>query len=138
LVPSFEPRAILDGAFGVGLRRNVIALQVRVPQHRGADDKLFGFGFRRCVFTIRIVRIRILWEFAHASRLSLARRAFCSVQILRCSAFVAKKSQTNGTKIFPSVCFCLTKSRASCSGHATILRSASFHQTKFASRTLSK
>jgi hypothetical protein len=105
---------------------------------RDADVKLFGIGFSRGGFTIRIVRIHILWKPAHAARVSLASRV-CSVQILRCSAFVAfvaKKSQNQrGQKIFPSVCFCLTKPRASRIGHATI-RGLSLYQTKFAYRTL--
>ena len=53
---SFKPMAILGGAFGLGLRRNVIALyKFACRNYRGADDELFGFGFSRGAFTIRIV-----------------------------------------------------------------------------------
>jgi uncharacterized protein (DUF2235 family) len=53
---SFKPMAVLGGAFGLGLRRNVIALyKFACRNYRGADDELFGFGFSRGAFTIRIV-----------------------------------------------------------------------------------
>ena len=53
---SFKPMAILGGAFGLGLRRNVIALyKFACRNYHDADDELFGFGFSRGAFTIRIV-----------------------------------------------------------------------------------
>jgi Uncharacterized alpha/beta hydrolase domain (DUF2235) len=53
---SFKPLAILGGAFGFGLRRNVIALyKFACRNYRDAGDELFGFGFSRGAFTIRIV-----------------------------------------------------------------------------------
>jgi uncharacterized protein (DUF2235 family) len=53
---SFKPWAILGGAFGFGLRRNVIALyKFACRNYHDADDELFGFGFSRGAFTIRIV-----------------------------------------------------------------------------------
>ena len=53
---SFKPLAILGGAFGFGLRRNVIALyKFACRSYRDADDQIFGFGFSRGAFTIRIV-----------------------------------------------------------------------------------
>ena len=53
---SFKPLALLGGAFGLGLRRNVIALyKFACRNYRNADDELFGFGFSRGAFTIRIV-----------------------------------------------------------------------------------
>ena len=53
---SFKPMAILGGAFALGLRRNVIALyKFACRNYRDADDELFGFGFSRGAFTIRIV-----------------------------------------------------------------------------------
>ncbi|MGH6642098.1 MAG: DUF2235 domain-containing protein [Bradyrhizobium sp.] len=53
---SFKPMAILGGAFGFGLRRNVIALyKFACRNYRSTDDELFGFGFSRGAFTIRIV-----------------------------------------------------------------------------------
>src|SRR5882724_254528 len=53
---SFKPMAILGGAFGLGLRRNVIALyKFACRNYHDDDDELFGFGFSRGAFTIRIV-----------------------------------------------------------------------------------
>jgi uncharacterized protein (DUF2235 family) len=53
---SFKLMAILGGAFGFGLRRNVIALyKFACRNYRDPDDELFGFGFSRGAFTIRIV-----------------------------------------------------------------------------------
>ena len=53
---SFKPMALLGGAFGLGLRRNVIALyKFACRNYPDADDELFGFGFSRGAFTIRIV-----------------------------------------------------------------------------------
>jgi len=53
---SFKPMAILGGAFGLGLRRNVIALyKFACRNYHSPDDELFGFGFSRGAFTIRIV-----------------------------------------------------------------------------------
>jgi uncharacterized protein (DUF2235 family) len=53
---SFKPWAVLGGAFGFGLRRNVIALyKFACRNYRDENDELFGFGFSRGAFTIRIV-----------------------------------------------------------------------------------
>ncbi len=53
---SFKPMAILGGAFGFGLKRNVIALyKFACRNYRNEDDELFGFGFSRGAFTIRVV-----------------------------------------------------------------------------------
>ena len=53
---SFKPWAILGGVFGFGLRRNVLALyKFACRNYRAPDDELFGFGFSRGAFTIRIV-----------------------------------------------------------------------------------
>lgn len=53
---SFKPMAILGGAFGFGLRRNVLALyKFACRNYHSDEDELFGFGFSRGAFTIRIV-----------------------------------------------------------------------------------
>jgi uncharacterized protein (DUF2235 family) len=52
---SFKPLAILGGAFGIGLRRNVISLyKFACRNYRSTDDEIFGFGFSRGAFTIRV------------------------------------------------------------------------------------
>jgi len=62
---SFKPLAILGGAFGWGLKRNVLdlykflsrnyksAAEYGVPDAR--DDEIYAFGFSRGAFTIRVV-----------------------------------------------------------------------------------
>src|ERR1700761_8278743 len=53
---SFKPWAILGGAFGFGLKRNVIDIyKFACRNYRDDDDRLFGFGFSRGAFTIRVV-----------------------------------------------------------------------------------
>jgi len=53
---SFKPLAILGGAFGYGLKRNVIDIYKFICRsHQNEDDEIFGFGFSRGAFTIRVV-----------------------------------------------------------------------------------
>ena len=52
---SFMPLAILGGAFGWGLKRNVLDLYKFVCRNYNAGDKVYGFGFSRGAFTIRVV-----------------------------------------------------------------------------------
>jgi uncharacterized protein (DUF2235 family) len=53
---SFKPFAILGGAFGYGLKRNVIDIYKFVCRNYQTDaDEIFGFGFSRGAFTIRVV-----------------------------------------------------------------------------------
>ncbi|QWG13415.1 DUF2235 domain-containing protein [Bradyrhizobium sediminis] len=53
---SFKPLAVLGGAFGFGLKRNVIDIyKFACRNYRDEDDRLFGFGFSRGAFTIRVV-----------------------------------------------------------------------------------
>jgi len=53
---SFLPLAILGGAFGWGLKRNVLDLyKFLCRNYSSADDEIFAFGFSRGAFTIRVV-----------------------------------------------------------------------------------
>jgi uncharacterized protein (DUF2235 family) len=53
---AFKPLAILGGAFGWGLKRNVLALyRFLCRNYRSDDDEIFAFGFSRGAFTIRIL-----------------------------------------------------------------------------------
>lgn len=53
---SFKPWAILAGAFGIGLKRNVVEIyKFACRNYRDDSDRLFGFGFSRGAFTIRVV-----------------------------------------------------------------------------------
>src|SRR5712692_9320483 len=53
---SFKPWAMLGGAFGFGLKRNVINIyKFACRNYRNPTDEIFGFGFSRGAFTIRVV-----------------------------------------------------------------------------------
>src|SRR5262245_25694457 len=53
---AFKPIAILGGAFGYGLKRNVIELyKFACRNHRHEGDEIFAFGFSRGAFTIRVL-----------------------------------------------------------------------------------
>ncbi|UPT97723.1 DUF2235 domain-containing protein [Bradyrhizobium barranii subsp. apii] len=51
---SFLPLAILGGVFGWGLKRNVLNLYKFLCRNYQAGDKIYGFGFSRGAFTIRV------------------------------------------------------------------------------------
>ena len=58
---SFKPLAVLGGAFGFGLKRNVIDIyKFACRNWRDESDEIFGFGFSRGAFTIRVVMGLIL------------------------------------------------------------------------------
>jgi len=58
---TFKPLALLGGAFGIGLKRNVIDIYKFVCRnYRDDDDEIFGFGFSRGAFTTRVVTGLIL------------------------------------------------------------------------------
>jgi uncharacterized protein (DUF2235 family) len=53
---SFKPLAILGGGFGYGLKRNVIDIyKFACRNWRSDDDEIYGFGFSRGAFTMRVV-----------------------------------------------------------------------------------
>ena len=52
---SFKPLAILGGAFGWGLKRNVLQLYKFLCRNYQAESKIFAFGFSPGAFTIRVL-----------------------------------------------------------------------------------
>jgi uncharacterized protein (DUF2235 family) len=52
---SLKPLALIGGAFGWGLKRNIIALYMFLCRNYAVGDKIFGFGFSRGAFTIRVL-----------------------------------------------------------------------------------
>lgn len=52
---AFKPLALFGGAFGWGLKRNVIDLYTFLCRHYEDGDRIYGFGFSRGAFTIRIL-----------------------------------------------------------------------------------
>lgn len=53
---SLAPLALLGGAFGWGLKRNVLDLYCFLCRnYRDTDDRIFAFGFSRGAFTVRVL-----------------------------------------------------------------------------------
>jgi uncharacterized protein (DUF2235 family) len=52
---SFKPLALLGGAFGVGLSRNVLELYRFICRNYAPGDRIYAFGFSRGAFTIRVL-----------------------------------------------------------------------------------
>jgi uncharacterized protein (DUF2235 family) len=52
---GFKPLALLGGAFGLGLTTNVRDLYASLCRTYRPGDKIFGFGFSRGAFTMRIL-----------------------------------------------------------------------------------
>jgi uncharacterized protein (DUF2235 family) len=52
---SFKLFALIGGAFGYGLKRNVIDLYTYLCRNYEAGDRIYGFGFSRGAFTIRVL-----------------------------------------------------------------------------------
>lgn len=52
---SFKPLAILGGAIGWGLKRNVLDIYKFLCVNYQPGDKIYGFGFSRGAFTMRVV-----------------------------------------------------------------------------------
>jgi len=52
---SVRPLALLGGAFGWGLKRNVLSLYKFLCRNYREGDRIFAFGFSRGAFTIRVL-----------------------------------------------------------------------------------
>lgn len=52
---SFKLFAVLGGVFGFGLKRNVIDIYSYCSRNYAAEDRIYGFGFSRGAFTMRVV-----------------------------------------------------------------------------------
>lgn len=59
---SFAPLAILGGAFGVGLKRNVLDIYRYACRNYKEGDEIYIFGFSRGAFTARLVAALIASE----------------------------------------------------------------------------
>ncbi len=76
---SFKPLAILGGVFGYGLKRNVLNLYKFLSRNHVDGDRIYGFGFSRGAFTMRVVIGLVLnqglVEFANEGELDSKARA---------------------------------------------------------------
>jgi uncharacterized protein (DUF2235 family) len=81
--------AALGGAFGFGLKRNVIDLYKFVCRNYEPGDQIYGFGFSRGAFTIRVLTGLIAREglVTFRSEQELARHAAAAYRTFRFKAF---------------------------------------------------
>jgi uncharacterized protein (DUF2235 family) len=59
---SFKPLALLGGAFGWGLKRNILHLYEFLCRNYRPGDRIYLFGFSRGAFTVRILAGLILTQ----------------------------------------------------------------------------
>src|SRR5690348_13746491 len=59
---SFRPLAILGGAFGWGLKRNVLDCYKFICRNYRPGDHIYLFGFSRGAFTVRVLASLICYE----------------------------------------------------------------------------
>ena len=77
---GFKPLALLGGAIGIGLSRNVRELYAFLCRNYEEGDRIYGFGFSRGSFTIRILagvvaKFGLLRRSAYTGEKDLARKA---------------------------------------------------------------
>jgi uncharacterized protein (DUF2235 family) len=84
--------ALLGGAFGWGLKRNVIDLYKFVSRNYNQGDEIYGFGFSRGAFTIRVLIGLIAREglVTFRSEEELDRHAAAAYRSFRYKAFPSK------------------------------------------------
>lgn len=82
---SFRPAAILGGAFGWGLKRNVLDLYTFLCRNYEPGDAIYAFGFSRGAFTVRVLSGLITSEglVAASNETELKRRALHAFQRYR-------------------------------------------------------
>ena len=103
----FKPLALLTGAFGFGLKRNVLKMYVFLSRHyhnqieaqQRANPKaspvppeIYGFGFSRGAFTIRVLAGLVIRQglVPHASESEMSRMALLSYRAYRKQCFHTK------------------------------------------------
>ena len=90
---SFKPLAVLGGAFGVGLARNVLDLYVFLCRMYEPGDHIYAFGFSRGAFTIRVLvslvmtRGLLLYHGNESELQRLSRDAFRAYRRELCKSF---------------------------------------------------
>ena len=90
---SFKPLAVLGGAFGVGLSRNVRDLYVFLCRTYEPGDRIFAFGFSRGAFTIRVLLGLVMRQGLlryHASETDLQRLARQAYNAYRAKSFKSR------------------------------------------------
>ncbi len=89
---SFKPLAVLGGAFGVGLSRNVLDLYVFLCRMYEPGDRIYAFGFSRGAFTIRVLLQLVMsqgllrWRGDERELQRLARHAYRIYRAAHCDS----------------------------------------------------
>jgi uncharacterized protein (DUF2235 family) len=93
---AFKPLAIIGGAFGWGLKRNVLHLYKFLCRNYEEGDRIFGFGFSRGAFTIRVLTGLVLTQglVRFHSEEELDYLAKCAYRAYRAERYSAKGSLT--------------------------------------------
>ncbi|MEO5823640.1 MAG: DUF2235 domain-containing protein [Vicinamibacteraceae bacterium] len=91
---SFQPLAALGGAFGWGLKRNVLDIYRYACRNYEAGDDIYAFGFSRGAFTARLVVALIAAEGLVCSKdeADLRRKSACAYRSFRRS-FLPRRIQ---------------------------------------------
>lgn len=87
---SFKPLAVLGGALGVGLARNVVDLYIFLSRTWQPGDRIYAFGFSRGAFTIRVLLGLLMSQGllrCHGSERDLERLAWAAYRRYRASCF---------------------------------------------------
>lgn len=87
---SFKPLAILGGALGVGLARNVVDLYIFLSRAWQPGDRIYAFGFSRGAFTIRVLLGLLMSQGllrCHGSERDLERLAWAAYRRYRAQCF---------------------------------------------------
>jgi uncharacterized protein (DUF2235 family) len=89
---GFKPLAALGGAFGWGLKRNVLDIYRFACRNYREGDDIYGFGFSRGAFTMRLVIALITSQGLVTSddETELARKSKCAYRAFR-AAFLPRK-----------------------------------------------
>jgi uncharacterized protein (DUF2235 family) len=99
---AFKPLAMLGGAFGWGLKRNVLELYRFACRNYRDGDEIYGFGFSRGAFTMRLVIALIASQglVDSTNEAELERKSKAAYRAFR-TAFLPRKLQWP-TKLFRS------------------------------------
>ena len=86
---AFKPLAIFGGAFGWGLKRNVLDLYKFLCRNYGQDAEIFAFGFSRGAFTVRVLTGLIAHQgvLRFASEAELNRQAKAAYRVYRADRY---------------------------------------------------
>src|SRR4051812_47080962 len=89
---GFKPLAALGGAFGWGLKRNVLDIYRFACRNYREGDDIYGFGFSRGAFTMRLVIALIASQGLVTSEdeTELTRKSKCAYRAFR-AAFLPRK-----------------------------------------------